>query len=195
MKATTSRILRHLPVVLALVVLVTAIPFGSGAFAATGTFTSGLTAKTPIAKFTTGGTAQTVTTAQRDMAVTPAFARKATARTARRIGTRSYTQPTVTEAAPTNTTTGGTELAQAQALLNQQIAAHPILKGATVTFGDARGYQAISYYTSGRIVISTTHTASLERIINHEIWHIIDYRDNGVINWGENVPPANAANY
>jgi hypothetical protein len=23
----------------------------------------------------------------------------------------------------------------------------------------------------------------------HEIWHIIDWRDNGRIDWGENVPP------
>jgi predicted SprT family Zn-dependent metalloprotease len=64
-----------------------------------------------------------------------------------------------------------------------------VLAGATVSFGDARGYQAICYYKSGRIVISPSHTASLERIIGHEIWHIIDWRDNGRIDWGENVPP------
>ena len=63
------------------------------------------------------------------------------------------------------------------------------LSGTTVTFGDAKGSQAIAYYKSGRIVISPTHTASLSRILNHEVWHIIDYRDNGVIDWGENVPP------
>ena len=58
-----------------------------------------------------------------------------------------------------------------------------------MSFGNARGYQAIAYYTSGRIVISRSHKASLSRIINHEIWHIIDYRDNGKIDWGEHVPP------
>lgn len=81
------------------------------------------------------------------------------------------------------------EQAKAQSLLNSYIAKYPILKGSTVEFGDARGYQAIAYYQSGRIVISRSHTASLERIIGHEIWHIIDWRDNGRIDWGENVPP------
>jgi hypothetical protein len=81
-------------------------------------------------------------------------------------------------------------LATAQAILNRYISQYPILKGSTVTFGDAKGYQAICYYQSGRIVISPTHTASLEAIMGHEIWHIIDWRDNGVIDWGENVPPS-----
>ena len=29
----------------------------------------------------------------------------------------------------------------------------------------------------------------------HEIWHTIDWRDNGVIDWGENVPPVNSGSY
>jgi hypothetical protein len=81
------------------------------------------------------------------------------------------------------------EQAQAEAILAGLIAQYPILQGTTVTFGDAQGYQAIAYYQSGRIVISPTHTASLSTILNHEIWHIIDWRDNGRIDWGENVPP------
>ncbi len=81
---------------------------------------------------------------------------------------------------------GGGDL---QSILNGYIAKHPILAGATASYGDAKGYQAIAYYKSGRIVVSPTHTASLQRIIGHEIWHIIDWRDNGVIDWGENVPP------
>lgn len=83
---------------------------------------------------------------------------------------------------------GGGSIAQARAILAAQIARHPILAGSTVSFGDARGYQAIAYYGSGRIVISRSHTASLERIIAHEVWHIIDWRDNGKIDWGENIP-------
>lgn len=79
--------------------------------------------------------------------------------------------------------------ASAQSILAGYIAKYPILAGSTVTFGDAKGYQAISYYKSGRIVISSSHTRSLQTIIGHEIWHIIDWRDNGVIDWGENVPP------
>jgi len=90
---------------------------------------------------------------------------------------------------PTRRTSSGSELAQARSILAGLVAAHPILAGATVTFGDARGYQAIALYQSGRIIISPTHTASLSRILNHEVWHIIDWRDNGRIDWGENVPP------
>lgn len=85
-------------------------------------------------------------------------------------------------------TASGSESAQAKAILANYIAKYPVLQGATVSFGDAKGYQAICYYRSGRIVISPTHTASLERIIRHEVGHIIDWRDNGVINWGENIP-------
>jgi len=64
-----------------------------------------------------------------------------------------------------------------------------------VTMGNASGYQAVAYYTSGRIVISPKHTASLQRILSHEIWHIIDWRDNGRIDWRESVPPANASRF
>jgi hypothetical protein len=85
--------------------------------------------------------------------------------------------------------------AQAEAILAGHINTYPILKGTTVVFGDAKGYQAIAYYMSGRIVISSSHTADLRSILNHEIWHIIDWRDNGRIDWGENVPPANASSY
>lgn len=90
------------------------------------------------------------------------------------------------EAAPAG---GGDETAEAQSILAGYIGKYPILAGSSVTFGDAKGSQAIAYYKSGRIVISVSHTASLSRIIGHEIWHIIDYRDNGTIDWGENVPP------
>ena len=92
------------------------------------------------------------------------------------------------ERSPRSASTGS-ETARAKALLAAQIRKHPILAGTTVKFGNARGYQAIAYYASGRIVISRNHRASLSRIINHEIWHIIDYRDNGKIDWGEHVPP------
>lgn len=83
----------------------------------------------------------------------------------------------------------------AQAILASYKARYPILQGVTVQFGNARGFQAIAYYKSGRIVICPNHDASLERIINHEVWHIIDWRDNNRIDWGENIPPKNAANY
>lgn len=84
---------------------------------------------------------------------------------------------------------GGSELSRARSILAGYIAKYPILRGTTVTFGNAQGHQAIAYYQTGQIVISPNHTASLERILAHEIWHVIDYRDNGRIDWGENVPP------
>ncbi|MRS12033.1 MAG: hypothetical protein EG823_03055 [Actinobacteria bacterium] len=120
--------------------------------------------------------------------------------------TETYIAPVTTQRSTTRTvstgsagSTGSTaaaapvaavdETAQAQSILAGLIAQYPILAGSTVSFGDAKGSQAIAYYQSGRIVISPTHTASLSRILNHEIWHIIDWRDNGVIDWGESVPP------
>ena len=83
----------------------------------------------------------------------------------------------------------------AQEILNQLINQYPILTGATVSFGDANGYQAICYYSSGRIIINPNHTATLQRILEHEVWHIIDYRDNGIIDWQENIPPVNMSDY
>jgi hypothetical protein len=92
-------------------------------------------------------------------------------------------------------TKSGSDLSRAQSLLKSYTRKYPILKGSTVTIGDARGHQAICYYQSGRIVISPKRKASLEAIVAHEIWHIIDWRDNGRIDWGESVPPKNASSY
>lgn len=119
--------------------------------------------------------------------------------TSARIVARTRTAATIAPAAvrPTTKATRGvayrastSELAQAKSILAGLIAKHPILRGTTVTIGATPGgYQAVSYYKSGRIVISPTHAASLSRILNHEVWHVIDWRDNGRIDWGENVPP------
>jgi hypothetical protein len=87
-------------------------------------------------------------------------------------------------------------LTLARSILASRIAMYPMLEGSTVEFGDTGGNpQAICYYKSARIVINPNYTVSLERIIDHEIWHIIDWRDNGQIDWGESVPPENAAEY
>ena len=79
---------------------------------------------------------------------------------------------------------------QAQAIVNGLVARNANLQKSpvAVTFGDARGYQAITYYTTGQIIVSASHTASLEVILAHECGHIIDWRDNGTIDWGENIP-------
>lgn len=90
----------------------------------------------------------------------------------------------------------GSQLAQAKSILASLKAKYPrYLGGVSVSIGNASGYQAVAYYTSGRIVISPKHTASLQRILSHEIWHIIDWRDNGRIDWRESVPPANASRF
>jgi putative cell wall-binding protein len=81
-----------------------------------------------------------------------------------------------------------TAISRLQALVNISIDRCPILAGTTAVYGDAKGYQAITYYTSGRIIVSPTHTATLERIIGHEVLHVYDWRDNGRIDWGESFP-------
>jgi hypothetical protein len=78
---------------------------------------------------------------------------------------------------------------RANTILNQLTARHPELKGTTIEFGSTpNNYQAVCYYTVGRIIVNPKHKATIDRIINHELGHVLDYRDNGVINWGENIP-------
>ena len=55
--------------------------------------------------------------------------------------------------------------------------------------------QAVAYYTDGEIVISPDHVATIDKILAHEVWHVIDWRDNGQLDWGEDLPPSNAADY
>ncbi len=70
------------------------------------------------------------------------------------------------------------------------------LDGVTVVLGETpRGEQAVAYYTEGRIVISRSHSVAIEKILAHEIWHIIDWRDNGRLDWHENLPPYNSSDY
>ncbi|PKQ20223.1 MAG: hypothetical protein CVT66_05960 [Actinobacteria bacterium HGW-Actinobacteria-6] len=112
--------------------------------------------------------------------------RQRTATTIRTATAKASSKSTLTTAYKSSTG----ELGDAKAILAGLVKKYPILKGTTVTIGSTPGgYQAVAYYKSGRIVISSKHTASLSRILNHEVWHIIDWRDNGRIDWGENVPP------
>jgi hypothetical protein len=71
------------------------------------------------------------------------------------------------------------EEGEAWAILGDLIAQYPILEGASISFGDAQGYEAIAYYKSGHIVISPAHTYSLSELIYHEAMHIINYRESG----------------
>jgi len=100
-------------------------------------------------------------------------------------------KPVASASTPTPRSASSTgELAQAKAILAGYVAQYPILQGTTVTIGDTpNGYQAVCYYQSARIVINKNHTRSLQALLAHEIWHVIDWRDNGRIDWGENIPP------
>ncbi|HEY5541104.1 MAG TPA: hypothetical protein VIL41_06595 [Coriobacteriia bacterium] len=85
---------------------------------------------------------------------------------------------------------------RANKLLDDLRARYRYLDGVTVTLGTTpHGEQAVAYYTEGRIVISRTHTVSIEKILAHEIWHVIDWRDNGRIDWHESLPPSNSSDY
>jgi len=126
--------------------------------------------------------ARTATKIEAPAPAATSAARTSSTRTSSASTTSSSARSTASAPAPVD------ETATARSILARYISKYPILSGSTVTFGDAKGYQAICYYQSGRIVISPTHTSSLERIIAHEVGHILDWRDNGVIDWGENIP-------
>lgn len=179
----TTIALRRLPAALAICAIVAGIAVYAVTASwagASASFDPALAAAPATAKFAITSSAP----------YTEAAAAKRTAEVpTRKFGKSLATAPGAAPVAAPTTTSGSGELGQATSILAAKIRQYPILAGATVEFGDARGYQAISYYRSGRIVISRTHTASLDRIINHEIWHIIDWRDNGRIDWGENIPP------
>lgn len=88
------------------------------------------------------------------------------------------------------------DLTRAYAALDTLSRTYKYLDGVTLEMGTPpHGKQAVSFYTEGRIVISSNRTASVESIMMHEVWHIIDWRDNGRIDWAENVPPSNSQDY
>jgi len=88
------------------------------------------------------------------------------------------------------------DVERATALLESYQATYRYLDDVTVSEGPTpEGEQAVSYYTDGQIVLDPDHSATTEAIMAHEIWHVIDYRDNGKIDWGESIPPENTADY
>jgi len=123
-----------------------------------------------------------------------AVSARPTVRVARKLRTSTEVAPASSQTSSKSartaayvSTTG--ELAKAKSILAGLIAKYPILKGTTVTMGTTPGgYQAVCYYKSGRIIVSPKHTANLTTILTHEVWHVIDWRDNGRIDWGENIP-------
>ena len=88
------------------------------------------------------------------------------------------------------------DTALAEAKLAELAATYDFLDGVTVTIGATPSdTQAVAYYTEGRIVIDPAHDVSISEILEHEIWHIIDWRDNAEMNWGEDLPPVTSATY
>ena len=136
--------------------------------------------------------------------VTVAPAKATTAPVRRTVSKAAAVRHGTAKKASTKTTTAkvvaksssSSAIDTARSVLASLKAKYRYLDGVTVTIGKTPGgYQAVSYYTRGAIVISPTHTATITRILKHEIWHIIDWRDNGKIDWRESVPPHNAADY
>lgn len=85
---------------------------------------------------------------------------------------------------------------RAEKLLGKMKEKYIHLEDVTVSVGvTPKGEQAVAYYTTGEIVINPAREASLDDIIAHEIWHVIDWRDNERLDWGENIPPSNSADY
>ena len=84
----------------------------------------------------------------------------------------------------------------ARVVLAGLTARYRYLDGATVSMGTTpNGEQAVAYYTDGRIVIDEAHRAGIDAILAHEIWHVIDWRDNGRVDWAEDVPPSGSDSY
>jgi hypothetical protein len=85
---------------------------------------------------------------------------------------------------------------RADEILRELASTYEYLDGVTVRMGSTpNGEEAVAYYTRGEIVISTQRTVDIDKILEHEVWHIIDWRDNGRLDWGENLPPRDAADY
>lgn len=193
MNASTTAIRKNHAVPIAIVLFAAAAALAAFALTATANAASGynssLGSNRPVAEKVSSSKVAAYTSRA---AKARAKARAARLAKARRAAALRRARAAALAASTTTVASTGTvsDAERAQQLLTALIAQHPILAGSTVEIGNAQGYQAISYFQTGRIVISPTHSASIDRIMNHEIWHIIDWRDNGRIDWGENVPPA-----
>lgn len=88
------------------------------------------------------------------------------------------------------------DLRAARDALAEYAGTYRYLDGVEVTIGETpAGQEAVAFYATGRIVIDREHTVAVREILAHEIWHVIDYRDNGALDWGEQVPPYSAIDY
>ena len=81
-------------------------------------------------------------------------------------------------------------------MLERLAARYRHLDGVRVVIGDTpNDEQAVAYYTRGTIVIDRGHDYTIGEILEHEIWHVIDWREDGRLDWGESLPPSDWASY
>lgn len=82
--------------------------------------------------------------------------------------------------------TSQAELVAAQQILDKQIIKNPILKGTTIFIRDCpNNWQGCAFYELGIIWIDPDHRAPLEEIVIHECNHIIDWREDGDIDYDD----------
>ncbi len=78
------------------------------------------------------------------------------------------------------------EQARARRILAKYIARYPILKGTQIYVRQCPyNWQGCAYYKKGVILIDPDHTAPLEKIIAHEVRHIIDWREDHKIDYND----------
>ena len=104
---------------------------------------------------------------------------------------RALSTPVANAAAGATNARAAADSRLAHATLEELKATYRHLDGVTVRFAATpHGEEAIAYYADGRIVINPAHSVYVPKILKHEVWHIIDWRDNGRLDWGENLPPS-----
>lgn len=75
---------------------------------------------------------------------------------------------------------------KAEQILAYYISKYPILKGVKVYVRDCpNNWQGCAYYTKGIILVDPDHTAPLQKIIEHEVMHIIDWRTDNKIDYND----------
>jgi hypothetical protein len=87
---------------------------------------------------------------------------------------------------PAGIQTMQSELGAARHLLDLQVLRNPILKGTSIFIKDCpNNWQGCAFYELGIIWIDPDHKAPLEEIVVHECNHIIDWREDGDIDYDD----------
>jgi hypothetical protein len=78
------------------------------------------------------------------------------------------------------------EQKRAEEILAYYISRYPILQGVRIYVRDCpNNWEGCAYYTKGIILVDPDHRHSLEEIIAHEVKHIIDWREDGKIDYND----------